>query len=79
MYSCYGKAEFSAPLWNIEKIAFKSVQTKSVAINSTNQKFSFKIFTVEHLQNIFMIFTYHKRKIDNFDIFGYCYKYIRAI
>ncbi len=37
---------------NIEKIAFKVVQMKFLAIHITNQ--SFDIFTVGHLQNIFM-------------------------
>ncbi len=39
---------------NIEKIAFKVVQMKSLAMHITNQKISFDIFTVGHLQNIFM-------------------------
>ncbi len=39
---------------NIEKISFKVVQMKSLAIHITNQKLSFGIFTVGHLQNIFM-------------------------
>ncbi len=38
---------------NIEKIAFKVVQMKSL-IQITNQKLSFDIFTVGNLQNIFM-------------------------
>ncbi len=37
---------------NIENIAFKVVQIKSLAIHS--QKLSFGIVTVGHLQNIFM-------------------------
>ncbi len=37
---------------NIEKIAFKAVQMKSMHI--TNQKLSFNIFMVGNLQNIFM-------------------------
>ncbi len=36
---------------NIEKIAFKVVQMKFLAMHITNQKLSFDIFTV---QNIFM-------------------------
>ncbi len=39
---------------NIEKIAFKSVQMKFLAMHITNQKLSFNIFTVGNLQNIFM-------------------------
>ncbi len=41
---------------NIEKMAFKVVQIKFLAMyyNITKNKFSFYIFTVEHLQNIFM-------------------------
>ncbi len=36
---------------NIEKITFKVVQ---LAMHITNQKLGFDIFTVGHLQNIFM-------------------------
>ncbi len=39
---------------NIEKIIFKVVQIKFLAMHITNQKWSFDIFTVGHLQNIFM-------------------------
>ncbi len=39
---------------NIEKIAFKVVQMKFLAMRITNQKLSFDIFTVGNLQNIFM-------------------------
>ncbi len=39
---------------NIEKIAFKSVQMKSLAMHITNQKLGCAIFTVGNLQNIFM-------------------------
>ncbi len=39
---------------NIEKMAFKVVQMKFLAMHSTNQKLSFDIFTVGNLQNIFM-------------------------
>ncbi len=40
---------------NIEKNAFKAVQIKSLAMHIiTNQKLSFNIFTVGHVQNIFM-------------------------
>ncbi len=42
---------------NIEKIAFKVVQMKFLAMHITNQKLSFDIFIVGHLQNMsFMIF-----------------------
>ncbi len=39
---------------NIEKITFKVVQMKFLAMHITNQKLSFDIFTVENLQNSFM-------------------------
>ncbi len=39
---------------NIEKIAFKIVQIKFLAMHITNQKWSFDIFTVGNLQNIFI-------------------------
>ncbi len=39
---------------NIEKIIFKVVQMKFLAMHITNHKLSFDIFTVENLQNIFM-------------------------
>ncbi len=39
---------------NIEKIAFKVVQMKFLAMHITNQKLSFDIFTVGKLLNIFM-------------------------
>ncbi len=39
---------------NIEKISFKVVQMKFLAMHITNQKFSFDIFTVGNLQNIFI-------------------------
>ncbi len=39
---------------NIEKIAFKVVQMKFLAMHITNQKLSFDIFTGGNLQNIFM-------------------------
>ncbi len=38
----------------IEKITFKVVQIKSLAMHITDQKLSFDIFTVGNLQNIFM-------------------------
>ncbi len=39
---------------NIEKITFKVVQMKFLAMHITNQKLSFYIFTVGNLKNIFM-------------------------
>ncbi len=39
---------------NIEKIIFKVVQMNFLAMHITNQKLGFDIFTVIHLQNIFM-------------------------
>ncbi len=39
---------------NIEKMAFKVVQMKFLAMHITNQKLSFNIFMVGNLQNIFM-------------------------
>ncbi len=39
---------------NIEKIAFKVVQIKFLAMHIINQKLSFDIFTVRNLQTIFM-------------------------
>ncbi len=39
---------------NIEKITFKVVQMKFLAMYITNQKLIFYIFTVRNLQNIFM-------------------------
>ncbi len=39
---------------NVEKIAFKVVQMKFLAMHITNQKLSFDIFMVRNLQNIFM-------------------------
>ncbi len=37
---------------NIEKIIFKVIQIKFLAMHITNQKSSFNIFTVGNLQNI---------------------------
>ncbi len=37
----------------IEKIAFKVVQMKFLAMHITNQKLRFYIFTVRNVQNIF--------------------------
>ncbi len=39
---------------NIEKIIFKVVQIKFLAMHINNQKLSFYIFTVGNVQNIFM-------------------------
>ncbi len=39
---------------NIEKIIFKVVQMKFLAMHITNQKLSFDIFTIGDSQNIFM-------------------------
>ncbi len=39
---------------NIEKIAFKVVQIKFLAMHITNKKISFDLFTVGNLLNIFM-------------------------
>ncbi len=39
---------------NIEKIAFKIVQMKFLAKHITNKKWSFDIFTVRNVLNIFM-------------------------
>ncbi len=39
---------------NIEKIIFKVVQMKFLAMYITDQKWSFYIFTVRNVQNIFM-------------------------
>ncbi len=38
---------------NIDKIIFKVVQMKFLAMHNTNLKLSFDIFMVGHLQNIF--------------------------
>ncbi len=39
---------------NIEKITFKVVQMKFLAMHITNQTLSFDIFTVGNVQNILM-------------------------
>ncbi len=62
-------------LRNIEKIAFKAVQIKSLAMHVTYQKIRFNTLMVGHLQNIFMEHNpycdfWHKRKINNFDPFN---------
>ncbi len=50
---------------NIEKIMFKVVQMKFLAMHITNQKLSFYIFSVIHLLNIFM-----ERDLNILMIFG---------
>ncbi len=50
---------------NIEKITFKVVQIKFLAMHITNQKLSFDIFMVGNLLNIFM--GNDLKKKDNFD------------
>ncbi len=52
---------------NIEKIIFKVVQMKFLAMHIINQKLSFYIFMVEHLQSIFME---HDFLLDVLMIFG---------
>ncbi len=59
---------------NIEKSTFKVAPKKFLAMHITNQKLSFDIFTVGHLQNIFMEHDlyypnefWHKRKNNHFD------------
>ncbi len=44
---------------NIEKIAFKVVQMKFLAMHITKQKLSFDIVTVGNLQNIFMVHDFY--------------------
>ncbi len=41
-------------IYNIEKIAFKAVQMKFLAMHIIYQNISFDIFTVRNLLNIFM-------------------------
>ncbi len=58
---------------NIEKIIFKVVQIKILAMHITNQKWSFDIFTVRNVQNIFMehdlniLMTFGIKEKHNFD------------
>ncbi len=52
---------------DIEKITFKFVQIKFLAMHITNQKLSFDIFTGGNLPNIFISDFWHKGKINNFD------------
>ncbi len=58
---------------NIEKITFKVVQMKFLAMHITNQKLSFDIFTVRNLQIIFME---HKKLMNILMIFGIKEKFI---
>ncbi len=55
---CYDRKIFGIRYFeknlNIEKIAFKVVQMKILAMYITNQKYIFYIFTVGNLLNIFM-------------------------
>ncbi len=61
---------------NIEKITFKVVQMKFLAMQITNQKLSFDIFTVGNLLNIFMehdlniLMIFGIKKKDNFDSYN---------
>ncbi len=66
MYVCYDRNNLSEiqlfVIWNLrvqknlkyEKITFKVVQMKFLAMHITNQKWSFDIFMVGNLLNIFM-------------------------
>ncbi len=56
---------------NIDKIIFKVVQMKFLAMHITNQKLRFDIFTVGHLLNIFM-----EHDLNILMIFGIKGKYI---
>ncbi len=52
---CYDGTIFeNLRVQNIEKIIFKVVQMKSLAMHITNQKLSFDIFMVGNVQNIFL-------------------------
>ncbi len=62
---------------NIEKIIFKVVQIKFLAIHITNKKLSFDIFMIGNLQNVFMEHDLNilmifgiKLKMYNFDPFN---------
>ncbi len=58
----FENSDLTMKIWNLrvqknlktEKIAFKVVQIKFLAMHITNRKLSFDIFMVENLQNIFM-------------------------
>ncbi len=69
---------------NIEKIIYKVVQIKFLAMHINKKKIRFYIFTVGNLLNIFMEHDLNILMIfDHFDpynvFFGYCYKYNHAI
>ncbi len=49
---CYDMTIFGQK--NIEKIAFKVIYMKFLAMHITNQNLSFDIFTVRNVHNIFM-------------------------
>ncbi len=55
---CYDKTIFGwdTTIWKseIEKITFKTVQIKFLAIHINNQNWRFDLFTVRNLQNIFV-------------------------
>ncbi len=70
----YLESEGANKYQNIEKIAFKVVQKKFLAIQITYQKLSFDTITVKHLLNISMEHDLNiemifgiKRKIDHYD------------
>ncbi len=73
---------------NIEKIIFKVVQIKFLAMHITNQKLRFDTFILGHLQNIFMEHDLNILMIFGIKekwsfwpiqcIVGYCYKYTPA-
>ncbi len=50
----FGNLESEEKNLNIEKIIFKVVQMKFLAMHITNQKLFFYIFKVRNLQNMFM-------------------------
>ncbi len=66
---------------NIEKIIFKVVQMKFLAMHITNQKLSLDIFTVENVRNIFMEHNvWHKIKIYSFSPYTiYCWLLLQII
>ncbi len=85
VWTIFENLEFEgAKKHNIEKIIFKVVQIKFLAMHITNQKFSFDIFTVqnifmEHNLNIRMIFGIKEKSIIlTHTMYGYCYKYTPA-
>ncbi len=62
MYIDYDTTIWKSGIWgckkknlNIDKITFKVVQMKFLAMHITNQKLSFNIFTVRNSLNIFMV------------------------